>query len=362
MSLPIEDHKPLDRVLPSETPTPPWWTSREDQIQHFLETEIHAGTVREWSVSPGGRPVKLVEYGQPEPELRGQANFNSALGAGSPDAFFRRGAGARKRPVLLLMAGAHGAEVEGMIGCLSAIRIVESGRDLAGREQAQLAAKLARLRLLIVPLANSDGRARVPYDGWVGLTAEEMHRVGQGTRRDGSLYGWPGCKAVHPMRGDIGFLGSYFDDAGVNMMHDEWSAPMSNTTKAVLETIRREAPDIFINLHSHEAPPSVLPVAYVPTAIKHDLAEFAGALYTRFDDAGLAHGAVPPVRQDGPRGTTPPALNLTSMAWHAGAALSMTFESPHGFRDADVAFDYDQILQIHHILFEAAAHHLLPTT
>lgn len=362
MSLPVEDHTPLDRLLRSDTPTPQWWTSQERQIQHALDTEIRVGVVRELGVSPGGRPVRLVEYGQPEPELRGQANFNSALGAGSPDAFFRRGPGVRKRPVLLLMAGVHGAEVEGMMGCLSAIRVVESGRDLAGREQPRLAAKLARLRLLIVPLANPDGRARVPYEGWVGLPAQEMHRVGQGTRRDGSLYGWPGCKAVHPMRGDIGFLGGYFDDAGVNMMHDEWPAPMSSTTKAVLDTIRQEAPDIFINLHSHEAPPSVLPNAYVPTTIKHDIAEFADALYTRFDGAGLAHPAVPAVREDGPHGTTPPALNLTSMAWHAGAALSMTFESPHGFGDAKVRFDYDQILQIHHILFEVAADRLLPAT
>ncbi|HUW84883.1 MAG TPA: M14 family zinc carboxypeptidase [Phycisphaerae bacterium] len=362
MSMPINDHKPLDRVLRSDTPTPPWWTSREHEIQHVLDTEIRVGVVRELSVSPGGRSVKLVEYGRPEPELRGQANFNSALGAGSPDAFFRRGPGVRTNPVLLLMAGVHGAEVEGMMGCLSAIRILESGRDIVGREQSRLAAKLARLRLLIVPLANPDGRARVPYDGWVGLPAREMHRVAQGTRRDGSLWGWPGCKTVHPMRGDIGFLGGYFDDAGVNMMHDEWPAPMSSTTKAVLDTIRQEAPDIFINLHSHEAPPSVLPTAYVATAVKHDIAEFAAALHAGLDDVDLAHAAVPAVREDGPRGTVPPALNLTSMAWHTGAALSMTFESAHGFADAKIPFDYDQILRIHHILFETAADRLLPAT
>ena len=39
-----------------------------------------------------------------------------------------------------------------------------------------------------------------------------MNRVsdffGQGTRRDGSLYGWPGCKAVHPMTGDVGIFGA----------------------------------------------------------------------------------------------------------------------------------------------------------
>jgi hypothetical protein len=50
------------------------------------------------------------------------------------------------------------------------------------------------------------------------------------------------------------------------------------------------------------------------------------------------------------------------MAWHAGAALSMTFESPHGFRDAKAPFGYEQILQIHHIVLEVAADRLLPAT
>lgn len=76
-----------------------------------------------------------------------------------------------------------------------------------------------------------------------------MTKYGQGTRKDGSLYGWPGAKAVHPMRGDVGILGAYFNDDGINPMHDEFFAPMAEETKAIVQVARQEAPDITVSLH-----------------------------------------------------------------------------------------------------------------
>lgn len=260
----------------------------------------------------------------------------------------------------MIVAGVHGAEVEGMVGALSAISIVETGTDQAGREQPELAEKLRRLRLIIVPVANPDGRARVPYDGWVGLPTAEMHRVGQGTRRDGSSYGWPGCKAVHPMCGDVGGLGGYFDDAGVNLVHDEWAAPMSETTRALLRLVHEEGPDMVLDWHSHENVPCVLQTAYVPQAVKEDVTRFATDYYAALDRADLpAHGTPPAPRADGPAGEVPPPFDMTSMFYHVGAALPITFESPHGLADGRAPFTYEQILQVHHVLLAAAADHLL---
>ena len=48
----------------------------------------------------------LIPYGDTEPELRGTANWCSALAAGKPDTYYRRGE--RKRPVLIIQAGVHG--------------------------------------------------------------------------------------------------------------------------------------------------------------------------------------------------------------------------------------------------------------
>jgi hypothetical protein len=348
-----EDHPPVRDLLKSETPVPAWWTSRLEQINGFLDAHVGPQELRTLAASPGGRAIRAVFYGEPEPHLRGRANLNSALGAQDPDAYCRRAE--RKRPVLMILAGVHGAEVEGMMGALSAISILQTGADIAGNPQPVIAEKLRRLRLIVIPLANPDGRARVPYDGWVGLPGAESNRIGKGTRRDGTPYGWPGCKQVHPMVGDVGLLGAYFDDAGVNLMHDEWGGLMSAATRAILKVVREEAPDVVLNCHSQGPPPAVMRIAYAPQAVKERVAAFAESLYTRFDQVGIAHGPIPEPRIDGPDGTCPPAMNLTGMFFHTGAAMPLTFEAPHGTKDKPVLFTYEQLLQMHHILFENAA-------
>lgn len=342
-------------LLVSPTAVPDWWQGRTEQIDELLRRRVRRGKVHALATSPGGRCVRGVSYGRAEPALRGRANWNSALGARTPEAFYRRGPGDRKRPVLVVLAGTHGQEIGGMVAAASLVRVMETGKDLAGQPRPALREKLARLRLIVIPLANPDGRARCPYDGWVALPTEEMTRWGQGTRRDGSLYGWPGCKAVHPMRGDVGILGAYFDDSGVNLMHDEWHDPMSATTAALLKLAADEGPDMLLNLHGHASPPAVLQAAYVPVAVKRRIAAFAEHYYARCKAGGIRHARRPNLAADGPAGQVPPALNLTSMLYHAGVALPMTFESPQGLKDGRAPFDYAAILELHHVLFEAAA-------
>ena len=58
---------------------------------------------------------------------------------------------------------------------------------------------------------------------------------------------------------------------------------------------------------------------------------------------------------DGPPGKVPPAMNLTSMCYHAGAAVPITHESPQGMADARAPFDYPTILRLHHVLLAAAS-------
>lgn len=341
----------LDRRYENPTPVPDWWTSRFEQIEAILENEIERGEVRVLATSPGGRPVHAVFYGEAEPACRGKANFNSAVAGRQPSAFVDRAA--RKRPVVLLNAGVHGQEMEGMVGVLSAIRIMETGRDVQGRPQEALRRAFDTVRLIAIPCANPDGRFRVPYDGWVGLPSDEMHRVGQGTRRDGSLYGWPGCKVVHPMVGDVGDLGGYFDDAGVNMMHDEVFAPMSETTAALLRLMSTEAPDIVVNLHSHENPPSIHQLSYGPKSVKERIVAYAERVYAGLDRAGIPHMGVPEVVHDDIREGKMNSFNFGSAMFHAGGGLVSTYESAHGVSDGLEPFDYERILEAHHILFDA---------
>jgi hypothetical protein len=334
---------------------PPWWLNRVDHVAGFVQHRVRRGQVRTLCTTRGGRPVFGAFYGQPEPQLRGPANFNSALGGRRPDAYYRRGRGVRQRPVLMVLAGVHGGEVEGMTAALSLMSILETGQDLRGNPQAELGERLDRLRLIVLPQCNPDGRARCPYDGWAGVSIEEMHRWSQGTRASGEPYGWPGCKQVHPMRGDVGTLGAYFDDAGVNLMHDQWHKPMCATTIAMLELVAEEGPDLLLDLHGHEGPPAVLETNYVPLSVKAQANDFARLFHSRCDARGFAHDPPPAVEPDGRSGDVAPAFNLTSMLYHTGAAMAAVYESPQGLAGEPATFDYSQILDAHHLLFEAAA-------
>jgi hypothetical protein len=299
--------------------------------------------------SPGGRPVYRVAYGLPV-ELHRQANYNSAVGAGDPRFYARKPEGAP--PVVLLIGPPHGQEMEGIVGLVNLLQVAETGKDWRGQEQPRLRANLDRCRVLIVPVSNPDGRARCPYDSFVGVPLDEMARIGQGTRADGSRWGWPGVKQQHPMPREGGLLGAYFNDDGINLMHDEFFAPMAAETRALMSLAREEAPDYLLNLHSHGVRPEILETSYVPRNCKKIQARFAKRLEQRYRAAGLPSGKPPAVREDGER-YPPPAFNLTSALHHVCGGVSMLFECSHGLNEPlYTRVTHDQILDLELLLFE----------
>ena len=344
----------------SQVPIPKWWRSKQEEIQHFIDSRVTKGEVRVLVKSSGGRPVKAICYGEREEGLRGTANFNSAIAAGSEEYFYRWSK--RKKGVLLVIGGIHGAEVEGMIGSLSLANVLETGSDISGHAQPELLAKLNALRVIIVPMANPDGRARVPYDGWVELPTDEMVRFGQGTNKRMELFD-SGCMAIHPMGGDVDILGGYFDDAGVNLMHDEWWSPMSPVTRALFTLVRDEAPDVLINLHGHSYDPCILPQSYIPYKAKKRLKTLYDAYYRQLAANGYVGREFDiPGLDDEDRGDV--TLNLNSMFYHIGARLPFVYESPQGCYDISEQGDklyktrpygYEDILSLMNILFDSVA-------
>lgn len=116
-----------------KAPVPDWWQSKVDEVHQFINNDVKNGTVELLAVSPGGRKIHMISYGAPKPALRGTANYNSALGGRDPDAFYRKGE--RKRPVMIILAGVHGSEPEGIVNAVSVLNVMETGKDLMGREQ-----------------------------------------------------------------------------------------------------------------------------------------------------------------------------------------------------------------------------------
>ena len=95
-------------------------------------------------------------------------------------------------------------------------------------------------------------------------------------------------KRQHPMTGgNVGFLGCYFNDQGINPMHDEFFAPMSEEAAAILKAARDEAPDMTVSLHGHSDLPTLIPPAYVPREIVEDVQSLARTCYKALADRTL---------------------------------------------------------------------------
>jgi len=334
------------RFLQAEIPA--FWKGRVEDVQKAV-ANVKRGSVQTIARSPGGRPLYLATYA-PRIEFQRQANYSSAVAARDPQFYARKPAGTP--PVVFIVGPPHGQEMESVVGLVNLLRVAETGKDWRGKEWPQLKENLVRCRMLIAPLSNPDGRARCPYDSFVGMPVKEMTRVGQGTRKDGTLYGWPGAKQRHPMKGDVGLLGAYFNDDGINLMHDEFFDPMAKETKALLRVAREEAPDYIINLHSHASAPMILQTRYVPRYCKETEARFAKRLMERYRQAGLPAGKPPVPSEDGVK-YPPPSFNLTSALHHVCGGVSMLFECPHGVKEKKYPqLTHDQILDIQLILFE----------
>jgi hypothetical protein len=120
-------------------------------------------------------------------------------------------------------------------------------------------------------------------------------------------------KRIHPMRGAaVGTLGAYFNDDGVNLMHDEWFDPMAAETRAYLKLAREEAPDFIVSLHSHASHPSVEPTAYVTRVTKELIQKFGDRLQKRYADAGLPHRSGGPEPKEDGATFPPPRLTFAA--------------------------------------------------
>lgn len=310
---------------------------------------LKTGQSRVIAVSPGGRPVYLISYGEREPFAQ-DANFNSAVAGQQPAAYCDKKA--RRKPVVLLIGPVHGHEVEGLTGLVNLVQIIETGADLRGKEQPKICALAKQCRLLIIPAGNPDGIARFEPRMLQDMLLSDLEFWGQGTWKDDTLCSWPSVKRVHPMVGSrVGFLGCYFNDAGVNLMHEEFFAPMSSEASAILRVAREEAPDWAASLHSHQYGPLLIRPTYVPLEVQMLVRHLAERYYGRLADQGWSHELLFEVGPES--GDPPPPFNLISALYHTSGAIPFTFECPHGLRGGPAGVvTPDQILDIELALYE----------
>ncbi len=329
--------------------TPAFWMSKLSDIEALWESAQKASERRILTRSPGGRPVYMFAYG-PKKEHKGTANWSSALGAHDAGCFRNP---ENKQKTVVLIGAEHGAETEGVAGLTNLITLLETGRELTGLTNDPLLESAEGVRLVIVPVANPDGRARVVPDAMVGVTGEELRYWDQGTWKDGSLCGWPECKKVHPIRG-VSFLGGYFNDDGVNLMHDNFFHPMARETQALLDLCAEEQADIVLHLHGGSNSAGTLLETNYATA---EVGEAISALSLRCYNAGQLEGLTfsRTGKSGVPSGKNPPSFNLVSAAHHVSGAVSVCYESNECIIDQKGPhLTHEQITRMHMILFEQA--------
>lgn len=341
---------------PNNINLPDFYKSKLKDIESELNN-LKIGKAELIATSPGGLPVYAVYYGEKE-NLQSQANYNSAVAARNP-AYYAKKSNETK-PVLFFLGPVHGQEGEGIAGLVNLIHIAETGKDYRGKEWGTLKSNLDKCRVIIIPCGNPDGRKRCPYDSFVGLPGEIMTKYGQGTHKDGTLWRWPQVKSMHPMKGDVGMLGAYFNNNGINMMHDDFFSPMAEETKAVLKIARDEAPDMTVSLHSHSTPPCILPTAYLPFFMKERVAVLARQLNEQYKNLGLPHEPGdwhPKASIDDEKFPPRESFNLVSALHHLSGTMSFTFECCHGVTGTEgknkfPAASYDDILDLQLNLYQ----------
>jgi len=312
--------------------------------------KLKLGKVSTIAASPGGRPIHLITYGQLE-KVKHTANFNSAVGGWDQSAYMDKSA--RKKPVVYFVGPVHGQEVENLTGLVNLISVMETGKDLRGTDQSALRRLGQQCRLLIIPAGNPDGIARFKPRSLQAMLNEDLLFWGQGTFSDGSFCNWPQCKRQHPMKGgNVGFLGCYFNDAGINPMHDEFFDPMGPEAPAILRVAKEEGPDLAVSLHSCEFAPGVYRPTYVTTEVQKSVLSLARKYYPLLTRRALPHARPFTVQPEG--GDRPKPFNLTSALYHISGATAFTFECPHGMVGKNFCtVSLEQILDIQLLLYEA---------
>ena len=324
--------------------TPDSYVTNYEAVCAHLQA-LALGQVHEIGRSPGGRALLAVSYGELEPVDR-RANHSAAMSAGEPDAFYGPG---RQKPVLLISSAVHGAEMESIAAVMHLISLLETGLDRDGERWPALLECLQRMRLVIVPVANPDGRARIPSDDALGWTEDELEQYRHGLGADGKPIGWlPGCFSTHPKDPKVEtFLGGYFNDAGVNPSH---GALLSRTicpeAHALADLALEETADCFLDLHSCGSGPFfILGSEFIPTDLSSRQRHFDGAWRTRMRARRLP-------APDWSTRSQRQAMSLDDYIYHKSGAMPLLFEGGDGHRYTGPDI-HRQIVETYLLLFEA---------
>ncbi len=330
---------------------PEFWENSLDRIKAMMDN-VKKGKVRVLTTSAGGRDIYLVEYGIKQ-DMKRKANYSSACAYGDLSVYANKTGDIK--PVVILVAGTHGGEVEGITAVLNLIQVLETGKDLRGKEWKYISQIMDNYRILLIPCFNPDGRARVPFNAVSEVSKEEVTYYKHGTWKDGTLISYRDSFKIHPVLDDVGFLGAYYNDDGVNLNIDNLFVPMASENRSLMEMIDQEAPDFVALLHTGcHRHGKLLSQAYLPQFIDEKIHRFDKRLEERFIKAGFNYYSLEEHEsyQVDKKPYPPEEFQTTAAIHHMCGAISIIYESHEAFDYKDHEYSLDNILDCHFILFE----------
>ena len=287
------EHFPWD-IPDSCFDAPEFWVAGLAECERFLRA-LPEVEVSEIGRSAGGRPLLAATLGEREPIARTSTSLSSSMGgvglAGwdpdkwRPASFYGP---ERGKPVLVIQGNLHGSEIACTVAAMNLLNLAVRGTDLRGRENEPLRRAVRALRLVVIPHANPDGRARwEPARQLEDCTKEQAQRVTQGRLADGTPLAWPSCKSLFPLPPG-GLLGAYYNDAGVNLNHDRFlDADRAPETDALLRFYLEEMPDAAVLAHTDMGTLLGGPPPFVPEEIQGVHHRIAGAVAAEVRRRGL---------------------------------------------------------------------------
>ncbi len=320
---------------------PSFWITSVDDVAEFLYNKVDKGQIKVIGTSAGGRSIRAVTYGKPRIG-EGTTTFSGSLGFRDVRAY--RGSD-HEKTVYMGMAAVHGGEFEGIVGMVNLISVLETGKDLRGKEWPEINEVASQLdRIILIPTVNPDGRARIPLrmEKYYETDNTINEYLNTGGYSDGTIIGWPQVKEFIPL--DFGrplFPGGYPNDAGVNIQHDDFFGNKQPETQALFDLAARERPDLIINMHTGANYMDVHR-PFVEPALSTVFDSLYKHVHTRLALEGLQKTKDPAVEAN-PERMPAGIFNLDgALNLHCGT-LSVVVESPsHSFsgkyRDGKIAF------------------------
>jgi len=325
---------------------PDFWKSRLSDIERTAAT-IQKATVSHFATSAGGRKIPLFTYGARE-DFHSTANYNSACGAKDPKYYADK---TSAKPVVFIVGAVHGCELEGIAACMNLLQIAETGKDLLGNNQVNIHEMIDKVRLLIVPCGNPDGRARFPFDFTLHETDSNTGLYTMGSNKADVVYRWPFCKGYHPMKAHSNVLGAYYNDDGINAMHDNFFGGMAAETKAILDTAGAEAADYTILLHSGGDIPTFI---QQPWYVHQSCNDRIHTLDLMIEEESIKRGLNHEVQSVNGNAAqpVPPTFNLNSAIHHVCGGVSILYETYSNCATDPFKYSAEQVLDMHNVLFE----------